>query len=381
MTPARDMKAKTGKRLRTFERRLLAVLITAAVVTAGFAFYYSLGSGHSGRTLVVYTYSSFLAYGSNKTAAFNAVFGTFEREYNVNIVVRTPQLGLLQELELNKNHPQANLVIGLNNIDGVKAVHDGLLLRYTPPGDRYVNSTLLEEMGSAADYITPYEYAYLGIDYNVSVISHGQNFRPTFPEIASNRTLAENLLMEYPEYSATGEAFLLWQIAYYTYVLHQNWTEWWKQIAPYTQGHIFQSWSEAFSKFNTGNGTDMVVSYATDPAYNEYFGYGSSVNSTVVYSNNTAYGWRTIYGIGIVNHSSDTSLSEKFVNYFLSPTVQSELPLNEWMYPANSTVPLPPVFRYAIDPSYIFPLNTYINATEISGMIGNWIDEWILIMS
>jgi thiamine transport system substrate-binding protein len=380
MTPARDVENRKIGRLRPFEKKLIALVIAIGIAVAGFAIYSGTAINGGKVTLVVYTYSSFLAYGSNKTAAFNAVFGTFEKEYGVKIVVETPQNGLLQSLQLYRQHPQANLVIGLNNINGVQAVRDGLLYRYTPPSVGYLNSTLISEMGGAAGYITPYEYAYLGIDYNVSLIAQNRSFHPSFQQIASNSTLAANLLLEYPYTSATGEAFLLWEISYYTYVLHQNWTVWWNQIRPYTGGHIFESWSNAFAKFDSGPDTGMVVSYATDPAYNEYFGYGNSVNSTVVYSNGTAYGWRTVYGIAIVNHSSHQSLEEKFINYFLSPTVQEELPLNEWMYPANSSIPLPPVFAYALNPANVVPLNKYINSTVIADNLPSWEDEWISIM-
>ncbi|MCL5254424.1 MAG: thiamine ABC transporter substrate-binding protein [Candidatus Thermoplasmatota archaeon] len=380
MTPARDVKDRKKFRLRPFEKRLIAVLVAVVIVTAAYTLYADTGFKTGKTTLVVYTYSSFLAYGSNKSAAFNVVFGTFEKEYDVRIVVETPQNGLIQSLQLYKQHPQANLVVGLNNINGVQAVRDGLLLKYTPSSIAYVNSTLISELGGAAGYITPYEYAYLGIDYNVSLIAHNQSFRPTFQEIASNVTLAQNLLLEYPYTSATGEAFLLWQISYYTYVLHQNWTVWWNQIRPYVGGHVFLSWSQAFAKFGSGPGTGMVVSYATDPAYNEYFGYGNSINSTVIYYNGNPYGWRTVYGIAIVNHSSHLSLEEKFINYFLSPVVQNELPLNEWMYPANSSTQLPQVYEYAINPQNVIPLNNYINSTAIAENMSSWVDEWIAIM-
>ncbi len=383
MEPARDKKQE-WTRLRPFEKKVLAVVIASVIVVASFAAYYAISSSQSGKkTVVIYTYGSFMASGLNKTQAFNTVFGTFEREYNVNIVVRSPSQGLLATLEAQKHSPQADIVIGLTNMDGIKAVNDGLLVRYTPPSIASVNMSLRNSMGSAAAYLSPYEYGYLGIDYNKSVFQNaGQQYAPTFEDLATNKTAASNLLMENPLYDSTGEGFLIWQIAYYQYLMHQNWTAWWKAIKPYAaaQGHIYDSWDTAFGYYGTGTDTNLVVSYLTDPAYNYFFSYGNGTGSTVSYYNGTAYGWQTIYCIGIVNGSAHIAIDKAFVNYFLGPTVQNEIPQNEWMYPANDTIALPRSFNYAVNPAGIVPLNDFLNASAIAANLQSWDLQWQLIM-
>ncbi len=379
MEPARD-KNPGWKGLRPFEKRLAAVGIAVVIVVASFGAYYAISGQHGGkRTLVVYTYGSFMAYGANKTAAFQKVFGTFEKEYNVSIVVRTPAQGLLSALKSQNGTGQADLVIGLTNMDGVQAARDGLLVSYTPPADAYISQSLKGSMGSASPYLTPYEYAYLGVDFNKSVFQQGgTQFRPTFGDL-SNSSAASNLLLENPLYDSTGEGFLLWEIAYYQ-MLHQNWTNWWKAVKPYVQRHIYDSWSTAFGYFGTGPGTNLLASYLTDPAYNYYFGYGNGTGSTVTYSNGTAYGWQTVYCIGIVNGSHSIPLDRAFVNYFLGPGVQNEIPQNEWMYPANQTIQLPQSFNYAVDPSNVVPLNEYLNASTIATNLQAWELQWQQLM-
>ncbi len=379
MDPARD-KRSAWKRLRPFEKRLVAVAVALVLIAASFSAYYELSlKGGGKRTLVVYTYSSFMAYGANKTAAFNTVFGTFEKDYNVNIIVRTPSLGLLPTLQAQSKNPQADIVIGLTNMDGIVAEQSGLLVKYTPPASQYINTTLKNEMGSASAYLTPYEYAYLGIDYNKSVFQPpGGTFTPAFQDL-TNSTAASNLLLENPITDSTGEGFLLWEIAYYQHVLNENWTIWWNAVNPYVGGHIYPSWDQAFAQFETGPGTNLVASYLTDPAYNEYFGYGNGTGSTPVYHSGTAYGWRTIYCIGIVNGSKNISLDKEFINYFLGPTVQNEVPQNEWMYPANETIALPASFGYAVNQSTIVPLNDFLNASTIAENLQSWELQWQLM--
>lgn len=376
MDPTRERKGK----MEPYKRKIIAVVVALVFVVAGFSIFYSLENrAPKEKTIVVYTYSSFMADGLNKTAAYNIVFGTFEKEYHVNIVVEYPKNGLLSTLESQKSSPKANIVIGLTNINGVEAARDGLLVKYSPPDASYINSTLLNEMGCASSYLTPYEYSYLGIDYNKTGPS-GSDFHPTFSDLLNSENVT-HLLLENPITSETGQGFLLWEISYYEYVLHENWTRWWNASLPYLGDHVYDSWSSAFTFFESAPANYLLLSYLTDPAYNAYFGYGNSTGSTVTYHDGNEYGWRTIYSIGIVNGSSYEGLSEDFVNYFLGGTVQGEIPLNEWMYPANSSIPLPSVYNVTMRQTNIIPLNNFINATVIYDNIQNWETEWLDLSS
>ena len=377
MYPAEE---KERKRLKPYEAKLIAAAVVIIVIVAGFGIYYSIENRKPGPgTIVICTYSSFMQDGMDKNRTYQQIFGTFEKEYNVNIVVDYSSIGLLSSLESQKNNPRAGIVIGLTNMQGVQAVNDNLLVKYTPPSISSVNSTLLQEMGPAARYLTPYEYSYLGIDYNKTNFQDGV-FNPSFASLLTGSN-ASSLLLENPTTSDTGEGFLLWEIAYYTYVLHENWTTWWTSMKPYLSGHVYSSWCDAFTQFESGSSSDLLVSYLSDPAYNLYFGYGNYTGSAVTQNNGTEYGWRTIYNVGIVNNSGENlSIEEDFVNYMLSGNVQQLVPLNEWMYPANGTIALPSYYSVTENQSGIVPLNNYINATDISNNIGSWDNQWLGLM-
>ncbi len=370
---------KTGRKLKPFEKKLIAAIIAIAIIVAGFGIYYEGKVGdHSQNSIVIYTYDSFMAYGPNYTKAYNTIFGTFEREYGVTITVKNVSSAqLITTLESQKSNHQSDIVIGLTEANGIQAYKDGLLVKYSPPGDNSINSSLLAEMGSASSYLTPYEYSYLGIDYNVTNPS-GPEFNPTFQDLSSSQN-ASNLIIENPTTDATGQEFLLWEIAYYQYLLHENWTVWWNTSMPIINTHsdILPSWGTAFNQFESSKSNQsLLVSYLSDPAYNNYFGYGNYTNSTVTAYNGIEYGWRTIYNLGIVNGSGNLNIDEKFVNYFLGKTVQDEIPTNEWMYPANSTISLPPSYSVAMNQSVIVPLNDYLNASTIYTNLQNWLLQW-----
>jgi ABC-type thiamine transport system substrate-binding protein len=121
------------------------------------------------------------------------------------------------------------------------------------------------------------------------------------------------------------------------------------------------------------------VSYTTDPAYGVEYNQSGQFNSTVGSWNGTEYGWQSIYGIGIVAGTQHLSLDQDLVNWFLGGTVQSALPLNEWEYPANDTIAIPPVFAANPAPGPIValdgrttPAQIWANLSGPEGYLNTW---------
>ncbi len=357
--------------------RVLTVTAVALVVVlagVGVAEYLSTGFGEP--TLVIYTYSSL--FGGPGTPAYAQVFDTFANAHHVHIDVEFPSGTLVNTLLAQANAPAADLVIGLDEITAAQAEAHGLLVPYSPPALANVSPALANEISPDHGAI-PYEWGYLAVDYNASFYraSGGAVAHATFPEFVSNASWANQLLIEDPAVDITGEEFLVWQIEYYQQVLHQNWTNFWTGVLPHLTYKPAPDWGTAFSEFSTPPGNPgMVVSYSTDPAYAAYYGAAGQFNSTVSWWNGTAYGWRTVYGVGIVSGSRHLTLDQEFENWLLSGSVQSEIPTNEWEYPANASVPLPSVYRAALDPSGIVPLNDGTTPQAVASSLNGWLTTY-----
>jgi thiamine transport system substrate-binding protein len=371
-----------GRRLRRpgrLGRAVLVVAVAVVVAVAAFGAYEVvttlIPSGES--TLVVYTYPSLFGGADCGAPAFSTVFGGFESAHHVHIDVECPAGTLLGTLLQQQNAPEADLVIGLDELTTPIAEQDHLLVPYAPPALTDQDPELAGEL-SPDHGAVPYEWGYLAIDYNATFAAStgGAVAHATFPEFASNATWARGLLMEDPEFDITGEEFLAWQVVYYTSILHEPWQSFWTSLWSEGLPPPAPSWGTAFGEFSTPGGPPMVVSYTTDPAYAAENGEAGEFNSTVSWWNGTAYSWRTIYGIGIVNGSHQLPLDEAFENWFLSGTVQSEIPLNEWEYPANATIALPSVYDAAIPPDTIVPLNFEIAPAQLASVLPGWIQEW-----
>lgn len=355
-------------------RVVVAVAIALVLVIAGAVVYAEWAKANGGTTLVIYTYPSLLGGSCGAGGAAQGVFANFSSEYGVTIDVECPSGNLVQTLEAQANSPGADLVVGLDEITAPQAESLGLLVNYTPPSIVDVNSSLVAHL-SPDHYVTPYEYGYLAIDYtdDFANATGGAIANSSFPDFAQNTSWADQLIYEDPTLDITGEEFLAWEVLYYETVLHEDWTGFWQSILPHASDS--DSWGDAYAEFEQGTHA-MVVSYTTDPASAVYYGGGPAFNSTVSTHNGTLYGWETLYGVGIVKGTTHLTLDQEFVNYLLNGSVQSQIPLNEWEYPANDTVALPSYYSALIPPSSIVPLNDETTPSELAANITGWLSTW-----
>ncbi|MCD6484626.1 MAG: thiamine ABC transporter substrate-binding protein [Candidatus Odinarchaeota archaeon] len=335
------------------------------------------------QTLVIYTYESLLQWGDNPDQVYNAVFTEFENRYGINIsVVRFKDAHtMLQRLIEERLNPQADIVIGLDDILATKAKESGILEPYTPTNLSLVRSDLVDVL-DPEHYLVPYDYGLIALVYDTNYVNE-----TTYPQISHlafedflNESLASQLIVEDPTQSSTGLSFLLWEIAIYEKILNKPWTEWWN--ATYDKISVKGGWGDAYDEFLSEHSTrHIVVSYGTDGAYSYHFYNDTRYSATLVYANNSYYGWLQVEGIGIINGTDNLNESKAFIEWFLSDEVQQYIPLNNWMYPANTHVQLPEDYKYAIDPSKVKVANTLLSKDEIKQNLDSWLISWLEIVS
>jgi thiamine transport system substrate-binding protein len=381
-----EFPARRVRRPGRLGRALIAVVLALVVVVAGFAVYeyYASGAAAGGPTLVVYTYGSLFNGNCGAGAAnLTTVLQGFESAEGARVELECPSANLVSALEDPAAYglPAADVVLGLDEITGPQADALGLLAPYAPPELAQVPPWLVSEL--APDHaVVPYEYGYLSVDYTpqFNATTGGAIAHTTLPSLVDNASWAAQLVTENPLYDITGEEFLAWEVTYYEDVLHASWPTFWRTFFGESHPTPQLSWSDAFAQFGTPTGQNqLVVSYATDPAYAVANGAAGTLNATLSWWNGTAYGWRTIYGMGIVAGTRHLSLAEAFERYWLSGAVQAYLPTNEWEYPANDTVALPAVFANAVNPVGTIALNNETTPAAVAQNLtapGGWLDTW-----
>jgi thiamine transport system substrate-binding protein len=79
-----------------------------------------------------------------------------------------------------------------------------------------------------------------------------------------------------------------------------------------------------------------------------------------------------IEGLGVVNGAPHPEAARRFVDYALSETFQSIIPLTNWMYPVRDGMSLPDSFEYAPKP----PESLSLPARKIEEKRDEWIETW-----
>ncbi len=310
-------------------------------------------------TLTVYAYDSF-------QSVAKVTIPKFEKEYNVKVKLIT--LGdagkVLNRLILEKDHPRADVVIGIDNSLAAKAIEAGVLEVYKPKNIDLVPEDLVKGLDPTY-HLIPYDYGPIAIVYKKDEV---KNPPKTFEDLLKPEW-KKSLIVEDPRTSSTGMSFLLWTIGAYG---DPGWLYYWEKLKPQIY-QITEGWDAGWEMWDKGE-APLFVSYATDPAYSAYYNNGTEPDIGVILLNGTAY--VQIEGVGIVKGTKHRELAEKFIEFMLTNKFQNEIPLHNWMFPASKNATLPDVFKYAVKPEKI--INP--DPEEIKANHNRWIREWVELM-
>lgn len=314
-----------------------------------------LGMSILAQELVVYTYSSFAAGIAQK------IIPIFEKQNGIKVKVQSfgDAGNVLARLILEKEQPKADIVIGLDQPLLRRAISEGLLVPFTPQKiSKVKEEKLLDEQG----YGTPFDYGAIALVYNTEKI---KNPPRSFKELLDER-FRKKLVVQDPRTSSTGLSFMLWTVAIFG---EDGFLEYWKNLKSNILT-ITPGWDESFSMLETGE-AEIMVSYATDGAYS-YHEYGSLKYLPVVMEEGA---FVQIEYVAIVNGSKNIELAKKFVEFVLSEEFQSQVPLNQWMYPVID-IKLPEAYKYApqIDKVLLFDYSIFDQKGK------EWLEKWAQVM-
>ncbi len=333
--------------------------------------------------LEIYTYVSLL-----KDPYFN-IAGNFSQfsgipEGEIRIRRFNDANELLTRLELEKSNPVADVVIGIDNTL-IHLIEDisSILESYTPAPISQIDPNLIQNLDPQY-FLIPYDYGIISFYYQNQIINTSTH--PELQNLTLDSLLTSDLLpmliVENPLHSSPGLGFLLWTIAVYGDpeinfhgLLGENWRDWWRTSR--NQITLTDSWSDAFVIFFEDESKPIMVSYGTSPAYS-YCQWGDDSTSAVVtHEGNQQNAWLQIEGIGLVKDAPNRENAKQFIDWFLSPSLQSEIPEHQWMYPANTEVNLSPCFEESvIHPDDVYRLNDLLSPDLLADNLAYWKDQW-----
>ncbi len=339
------------------------------------------------RPLLVYVYKGFMSWGSNPHL-FQDLVKNFTRETGIPVRLRVfdsaHEMITTAIAEARAGKRTADVIIGVDEITVHELRQAGLLGCYV---SREADPRLVP-LVDEEKCVTPLDYGVIALVYDPSRLSKEQlamlRDGVTPEELVK---LAPYIVAEDPTKSSTGLNFLLYTIAV-SKASGMDWKKLWEEMKQ-NNLMIAKSWGAAYDEFyRKGSRRAIVVSYGTDPAYSAWYNmkHGKpmrpDVNATfLALPNGTTVGWLQVEGVAVLK-GAPMGEAERFVDWLLSPEVQSRIPGSQWMFPANPSVKLPSYYRYALTLGEAQVVgNKLLPPNVVASKLSQWLSDWLKVMS
>jgi len=337
---------------------IVVLLIALLAIVSGCA-----GAGEP-QELVVMTHDSFDVSAE--------IVEAFEQEHKVKVTfLKSGDTGeVLNKAILSKENPLADVLYGVDNTFLSRALDNDLFEAYESPMLAEVPQDLVLDQ---THHMLPVDWGDVCLNYDLAWFA-SQGFAPpqTLEDLADpaykGLTVVEN-----PATSSPGLAFLLTTVAAFG---EDGYQEYWRALRE-NDVLVESGWESAYwGQFTAASEGDrpIVVSYATSPAAEVYFGEGAYdvPPTSAVVAPGTCF--RQVEFVGILKGTRQRELARAFVDWMLSKTMQEDIPLRMWVYPANEQAELPPVLvefgQQATMPARIAPVDIAANREA-------WIEGWM----
>jgi thiamine transport system substrate-binding protein len=339
----------------------LAVTLATAACSVG-----GTTDASAGTTVVVATHDSW--------AMSKAVIKEFTRTtgYSVKFEPNGDVGQLTNKLVLTKGAPIADMSYGIDNTFASRAVDEGVLAPYTPkhvPGS--ASSFALSDAREAAR-LTPVDYS------DVCANIDDGWFRRH--HVSPPRTLDDLAAPAYKGLfvtpgaasSSTGLAFLLATVAKYG----AGWQAYWTRLMA-NGTKITSGWSDAYEvDFTAGGGhgdRPIVMSYASSPPFTVPKGGTRPTTSSLL---DTCF--RQVEYAGVLAGAKNPQGARAFIDFMTQKAFQRALPDNMYVYPVDTTVPLPAGWStYA----KVAPHPFAVPPADVAKNRDTWLREWSDITS
>ena len=346
-----------GRRIRAVAIAVIAVAIVAAACSGD----RSEDSGDlSGTTVTLLTHDSF-ALSPGTLEAFTAETG---------IVVEQLASGdagaLVAQACLTAGEPLGDVLFGIDNTFLQRGLDCGMFEPYTSPGLADVPDHFELD---PEHRVTPIDFGDVCLNYWIDAFDGSP---PASLDDLTDPAYAGMLVVQSPETSSPGLAFLLATIAHYG----DGWEEYWAALRDNGVA-VTAGWEDAYwGEFIAGGGErPIVVSYASSPPAEVIFADPPVDEPPTGVVTATCY--RQIEFAGVLAGAGNPGGAQALIDFMLTPTFQNDVPLNMFVFPVATTATLPDVFvahaEIADDPFMVDP-------AEIEAQRNAWTDRWVEIV-
>ncbi len=340
----------------------LAVLGSALVLTACGSSDSDGGDrpGEAGKVVTIATHDS---WGMDKKvmAAFTAKTG---------ITVRIAKQGdagqLTNKLVLTKGNPIADGVFGIDNTFASRAIDEGVLDKYVTE-DRPSSVAEFDLEGDNAAYLNPIDYGDVCVNIDDTWFAQKGMTPPKTLEDLVDPTYKGLFVTPGATTSSPGLAFLLATVG----AFGDDWPSYWEKLVA-NDVKVDAGWTDAYTvDFTAGGGNGsrpIVLSYSSSPPFTVPEGGDEPTTSALL---DTCF--RQVEYAGVLDGAKNPAGAQKFIDFMLTQEFQQALPDNMYVYPVDTTAPLPEgwdVWAKTATKPFTVP------EAEITENRADWLREW-----
>ncbi|MDH3674200.1 MAG: thiamine ABC transporter substrate-binding protein [Anaerolineae bacterium] len=322
----------------------------------------SVGALAEPRTIVLMSHDSFEA--SQETVA------AFEEANQAKIeFLKSGDAGAaLNQAILAKENPLADVFFGVDNTFFSRAIAAEIFEPY--------NSAQLADIPEALkldpeNRLLPVDYGDVCLNYDRAWFRASGLSPPSTLEDLIKTDYAGLTVVQNPATSSPGLAFLLATVVHFGEAAY---LDYWQQLVA-NDVLVTDGWEDAyFGQFTRYEGTrPIVVSYASSPSAEIFFAEAPPAEAPTAAVIGKGSCFRQIEFIGILAGSQNRKLAEKLVDFLLSQEFQEDIPLNMFVFPANSKARLPDVFEQHAERS---SRPASLPPDQIAAKREDWINAW-----
>ena len=306
--------------------------------------------------LLIYSYDSLPGSLEDLTVEY------FESEYGVTVTFdRVGDAGAVYtQAYLERDNPQADVLLGLDSSDVPRAIDDNLLEPYEPDELQVVDEDLILD---DTFHAVPYDWGYIVLNVDTEQVD---SVPESWDDLLSGE-YRDSIIMLNPGTSSPGRNFLLFTIAEFG---PDGYLDYWRELEPNILT-VTGGWSEGYGLYTEGE-APLVVSYELSPAFHREFE-DTDRYEAVLFDGG---GYRQVEVAGITRGARNRLNAERFIDFMVDELFQEEIPLSQFMYPIHPDVELPESFgeiERITRPVMLDPRDVADNFEE-------WFAEWEEVM-
>jgi thiamine transport system substrate-binding protein len=316
--------------------------------------------------LVLITHDSFADAVTDET--FQAF--TDQTGVEVEVLAAGDAGSMVTQAALSAGNPVADVMFGVDDTFLSRALDANIFADY--------QSALIDTVPSSLklgleDTVTPISYGDVCLNYDKSWFDSTQLHIPTRLDDLRVNVYAEATVVEHPATSSPGLAFMLATIDEYG---EEGWLDYWADLKA-GGVKVAPDWNTAYYAdfIPYGGDRSMVVSYASSPVAEVLF--AEEPTDTAPTGVIEAGCYRQVEFAGVLQGTEYPEAAGELIDYMLSVDFQETVPLNWFVFPANTEASLPPEF---IEHTVIPESPTQLDPAYIAENREEWIQQWAQVM-